>query len=642
MDLTPSEPKKLPSVAEILDQFKADTEQAAPQQPKWENIHGTGDSVLDKFSNIAEWKDILVPAGWTEAKVQDSDTAEAWKRPGGTSPISAKVPKVAPETIVVWSTDAGLPSGPDQKLNKAKVYAHLHYGGDLSAASKALVRGEAVGLPTVVVAACKTEPRDPFEGIYTPKDPPPDDYPPEDPYQGQPEPDPATIFAEDVEKAARRIRVREAARELVDAHKRPPAEPFDAGTLAEILARPDDPPARIDELMPWESSTLTVAQRKVGKTTFQLNACRSLITGQDFLGKFGVRPIGGEIAYLNFEVSGAQLARWAADVGIPADRFYIVNLRGRRNPFSNTEDRQRLAATLKTRGTEAIFCDPFGRAYTGQNQNDPGEVGAWLISLDQFARAEVGALDLVLATHAGWNGERTRGSSALEDWADSIITMTRDDSDDGNGARYLRAIGRDVDLEEDQLAYDASTRILALTGLGSRKAAARQRRAEKNAETLREEILKLVARKPRLNGSEVERELREAGVSFQRGEHRSILKALVDDKKLTVEPGKRNAKCYQITQLAQLAQASPELAHGLGGEVGVELAQPAYIEAGLTNTNTDTNTGPTETPPETGLGRRDTGERWPPLDPAEPSEEPDFADILDHLGGGEIIEETKP
>jgi hypothetical protein len=29
--------------------------------------------------------------------------------------------------------------GPDQKLNKAKVYAHLHYGSDLSAASKALV-----------------------------------------------------------------------------------------------------------------------------------------------------------------------------------------------------------------------------------------------------------------------------------------------------------------------------------------------------------------------------------------------------------------------------------------------------------------------------------------------------------------------
>jgi hypothetical protein len=411
-----------------------------------------------------------------------------------------------------------------------------------------------------------------------------------------------------VAKEAAKIRIREAARELVDAHKRPPAEPFDAGTLAEILARPADPAARIEELIPWESSTLTVAQRKVGKTTFMLNACRSLITGQDFLGKFGIRPIDGEIAYLNFEVSAAQLARWAAEVGIPADRFYIVNLRGRRNPFSNAEDQQRLAAILKTRGTEAIFCDPFGRAYTGQSQNDPGEVGAWLINLDNFARAEAGALDLMLATHAGWNGERTRGSSALEDWADSIITMTRDDSKDGDGARYVRAIGRDVDLEEDQLTYDAATRTLALAGTGSRKAAAQKRKAERNADTLRVAITKLVTEQPGINGSEVERGLRNAGVTFQRGEHREVLKALVDEGKFTVEPGKRNAKCYQITQLAQIAQASPEIAHGLASG-----ASPARLYKGGLATN---NTGTSDVQRESGLAapldHTDNGDAPPP------------------------------
>jgi hypothetical protein len=70
-------------------------------------------SVLDKFSNVATRSDILMPLGWTEAKDQDSDRLQAWKRPGGTDPISAKVPKVAPGTIVVWSTDAGVPCGPD-------------------------------------------------------------------------------------------------------------------------------------------------------------------------------------------------------------------------------------------------------------------------------------------------------------------------------------------------------------------------------------------------------------------------------------------------------------------------------------------------------------------------------------------------
>jgi hypothetical protein len=39
------------------------------------------------------------------------------------------------------------------ETQQAKVYAHLHYGSDLSAASKALVHGDAVGLPTLVIEA---------------------------------------------------------------------------------------------------------------------------------------------------------------------------------------------------------------------------------------------------------------------------------------------------------------------------------------------------------------------------------------------------------------------------------------------------------------------------------------------------------
>jgi hypothetical protein len=41
------ESKKVVSVTELLDQFKAETEPDAPQQPKWETVNGTGDSVLD-------------------------------------------------------------------------------------------------------------------------------------------------------------------------------------------------------------------------------------------------------------------------------------------------------------------------------------------------------------------------------------------------------------------------------------------------------------------------------------------------------------------------------------------------------------------------------------------------------------------
>jgi hypothetical protein len=158
-----------------------------------------------------------------------------------------------------------------------------------------------------------------------------------------------------------------------------------------------------------------------------------------------------------------------------------------------------------------------------------------------------GARDLFLTAHAGWDGERTRGASALEDWADSIITLTRDSGEDGSSARYVRAIGRDVDLEEDQLRFHRDERYLDLARTGSRKATAEKRKAE----TLRTAILEIVFGQPGINGTEVERELRDAGVTFQRGDHRPVLKALVESGELTVEPGKRGAKLYSIAEVAR-------------------------------------------------------------------------------------------
>ena len=59
-----------------------------------------------------------------------------------------------------------------------------------------------------------------------------------------------------------------------------------------------------------ESQVLALLGRNgTGKTTLILNLARSLLTGQNFLGSFGIRAIDGDIAILNYEVSGDQLAR---------------------------------------------------------------------------------------------------------------------------------------------------------------------------------------------------------------------------------------------------------------------------------------------------------------------------------------------
>jgi hypothetical protein len=107
-----------------------------------------------------------------------------------------------------------------------------------------------------------------------------------------------------------------------------------------------------------------------------------------------------------------------------------------------------------------------------------------------------------------------------------------------------RAIGRDVDLEEDQLIYDAATRTLTLAGSGSRKAAEDTRRRIK----LEKAVLDLITARPGLNTSEIERALREAGVSFQRGDVGPAATRLVEKGHLRLEYGKRGAKQYCPTE----------------------------------------------------------------------------------------------
>ena len=186
-----------------------------------------------------------------------------------------------------------------------------------------------------------------------------DGMPDEDPYQDPPEPGYAAVFAEDVEREVRTIRVREQARALIDAERRGPLPP--SGSLRDMLARPRPPQARVDGLFPWEASTLILAQRKAGKTTLLLNLSRSLLSGETFLGTFELQPVDGLVALLNYEAAGDTITQWAAEAGLDPDRFLIVNLRGRRNPLADPEDRGRLAELLRQRSTESLLVDPFGR-----------------------------------------------------------------------------------------------------------------------------------------------------------------------------------------------------------------------------------------------------------------------------------------
>lgn len=304
-----------------------------------------------------------------------------------------------------------------------------------------------------------------------------------------------------------RLRARDAAQRQFKRETEGPPKPMDVATGLELAARALEAPRwRVEDLLVAEGSTLISAVRKSGKTTLALNLIRCLVTGEPFLGTFPVTPVTGMVAMLNFEVSGPQLGRWAAEAGVPLDRLVVASLRGHRNPLGHDDDRAALAAHFRALGVEVVIVDPFANAFTGDSQNDAGQVARFLHTLSEFARQDVGASDLVLVNHAGWSGDRSRGSSALEDWPDSIIRLTMDN----HGTRFLSALGRDVDVPEGRLEFDPATRRLTLDRSANKWS---MERAAKREELLAA-IVAVAAETPGLGTREVQQHLRDRGVSF--------------------------------------------------------------------------------------------------------------------------------
>jgi hypothetical protein len=371
---------------------------------------------------------------------------------------------------------------------------------------------------------------------------------------------------------------RQRAREIVALleERKHPKPPPDAGTLAELLARPETARWRIDGLLPASGRLLLSAQRKTGKTTAVGNLARSLLTGEPFLGRFEVTKLDGRVVVLNYEVTGETFARWMDDIGVPHDRLYVVNLRGRRNLLADEEGRTELAELVRAQDGEVLAVDPFGRAFTGKSQNDTGEVTPWLGRLDEVAET-AGVTELILTAHAGWDGERTRGSSALEDWPDSIVTMTRDPDTD---QRFIKAEGRDVDVDEDRLDYDQETRHLSLSGAGNRK----QVRATEHIEQLAAAVRDIVTEQPGINTSKLAESLRDGGEHLQREDTTAAVRLAESRGWVIRQSGPRNSKQHFPGQSSRVVPESSR------GQV-VSSPDPSYKD-GTTDTTAEAMSSP--------------------------------------------------
>lgn len=296
-----------------------------------------------------------------------------------------------------------------------------------------------------------------------------------------------------------------------------------APTPLSLDAARDLPPTefRVQGLVPGNGHTSLVAQAKTGKTTLIGNYARSLLTGEDFLGEFAVRPLEGSVALLNYEMDPRTLADWYLGMRVPSDRFHLLNLRGHANPLSTEAGREWLSGWLQSVEAEAVILDPFGRAYNGESQNDAQEVRAWLVALDDLVRG-AGGQDVVVAVHMGWENSRVRGSTALKDHPDSLVTLTREDT----GTRFLEAVGRDVDVPRGELVMDHETRLLRYTP-PEVTAAARAMAAANEEADVEEILLGLVERTPGIGT----RDLTEA-VPGRRAKVQEALDTLISGRRI--------------------------------------------------------------------------------------------------------------
>jgi len=159
--------------------------------------------------------------------------------------------------------------------------------------------------------------------------------------------------------------------------------------------------------------------------------------------------------------------------------------------------------------------------------------------------AEIADLsEIAVANHAGHDAERGRNSTVLNDWADTIVTLTRDKETD---ERYVKAIGRDVELAEDRLDF-SETHLLTLSGTGGRKASARQ---DKLA-YLAPYAAQAIAQSPEgglISGSQIEEHFRRLNLRFTKGDGSKAAEKAHDlglGVRLERDDGRNRAKWWGI------------------------------------------------------------------------------------------------
>ena len=309
----------------------------------------------------------------------------------------------------------------------------------------------------------------------------------------------------------------------------------------------------IESLALWESTVICFAQAKVGKTTLVFNLLRSIADQEPFLGVFDVAETQGKVGFLNYELTDELSRTWAKRLPlVNAERVLFWNLRGKNNPFRSREAMKEFAGQVSTFEVETLILDPLSGAFIGDTNNND-EVKRFFLMLEEF-KAIAGVKHLFVMVHAGNDATKPRGATTLRDHPDAIWSMTKSQG----GARFFKAEGRDVSLDEGILKYDEATGLLTfLAGV------------HKNFEpsVMKTKFFDYILANPRCKATDID-------AQFKGSKERkaAIRKELVDEGLVTVEDGARNAKYYTAVSSPVVLESFSEV-----GRLEVSSRSPLFI-----------------------------------------------------------------
>ena len=445
----------------------------------------------DDYNARTSWDDILIPAGWKKIMTMRSGETQ-WTRPGKDFGISATTGRTESDNLYVFSTSTQFEQ--EKPYSKWAVFTLFNFGSlseDAFKQSTKALRGQGYGSIAVVPDYAL-----PAFQMPTNIDPDTGEVLEEG---GQVNRGEELMLAAEIQQQRIRKLAREHLRDEDNLAKFKLPDIFDNLTIE--LEQPDEEAKYlINEMFPTGGNITLTAEYKSGKTTLINNVVKSLVDDHPFLGKYGVNDHDGNVVIFNYEVEPRQYRQWMREVGIiDTDRVKLVHLRGLRMPMTSDFVQEKVIDILKGFDAQTWIVDPLARAFVGSgDENSNSDMGTFLDTLDVI-KYEAGVDNLIVAAHTGRASEsgieRARGASRFDDWADVRWILTRNDE----GQRFLKAHGRDVDMEQHVLSYDTHSRHLTVE-----KAITR---TDQTIENIMNQIVEIVQLNPGITTGDLKKKL---------------------------------------------------------------------------------------------------------------------------------------